>query len=209
MQNIWPARNAVPARPQRTGAGSCIVGRVALSVVVLVAAACASGRHSELGGSTWQDEMRAGVESSEEGDEAAAAAAFGRAVGLARLDPLHSDELAYASWHLGDVCFHSPDLCPAGEAERETQISYDLFAAHYGPEHPVVIPILLRLSALHEQRGDAAGAKALLDESDEITARTFPASHFMRAGSGSYRPAASLHPQEILEILSEMDLLGG
>ena len=153
--------------------------------------------------------MRVGIESNQVGDGAAAVEAFGRAVELAGLDPSRPDELAYATWHLGDACFHSPGLCPAGESERETQASYDLFADRYGPEHPVVIPILLRLAALHARRGDAAGASALVEESDEITARSFPASHFMRAYIGSYRPASSLHPQEMLEILSEMDSLGG
>lgn len=180
-----------------------------MAVVLLGGSACASRTPPKVPLSSWQEQMRAGVESAEAGDDASAVEAFGSAVLLARLEPGHPDQLAYASWHLGDVCFRSPQLCPPGEDERETQRSYDLFAAHYGPEHPVVIPILLRLSELRARAGDTQAAQALLEESDEITARTFPKSHFMRAGAGSYRPAASLHPQEILQILSELDTLGG
>jgi hypothetical protein len=84
-----------------------------------------------------------------------------------------------------------------------------VFAALYGPEHPVVIPILLRLAEIETRDGDPKGAAALVARADRITARTFPDSHFMRARSGDHRPAADLDPREVLQILADVDILGG
>lgn len=118
-------------------------------------------------------------------------------------------ESAYANWHLGDACYRYDGLCGPDEAESTTRVSLALFGDLYGPEHPVVIPILLRLSVLAARRGDADTSTALLAQADYITARTFPESHFMRARSGDERPASQLHPLQVLKILAEFDRLGG
>lgn len=153
--------------------------------------------------------MRLAVESVNQGDPQAGVSHYELALEAAREEPGNPNHLAYANWHLGDACFRYPESCATGDAERKTQISLALFGEHYGPEHPVVIPILLRLSAIKAQIGEQEAAEALLQQADYITARTFPESHFMRARMGSHRPASQLHPLEMLQILAEVDRLGG
>jgi hypothetical protein len=151
--------------------------------------------------------MQLAVEAANDGDRRAAMAAFERSLDLARRE--RPDRRAYTRWHQGDTCFKRPRWCPSGEAERATEEAYDIFAIEYGPEHPVVIPVLLRLSEIHAQVGDDEGAEEFLGLADRITARTFPESHFMRSRIGAHRPASDLHPQELLKILAELDLLDG
>jgi hypothetical protein len=151
--------------------------------------------------------MQVAVEAAHQGDRAEARAAFERARELAFRE--RPDRIAYTRWHYGDMCFKRPDWCAPGEAERATEQAYEIFAVEYGPEHPVVIPVLLRLSEIRAAQGDAEAAGVLLDRADQITARTFPESHFMRSQIGAHRPASDLHPQELLRILAELDLLDG
>lgn len=153
--------------------------------------------------------MRAGSEEARAGSMAEAAESYRRALALALDQPQQPSRIAYAAWHLGDVCFHSPEACPPGAARQRTEVSYEIFGALYGPEHPVVIPILLRLAEIHAGDGDAAGAQRLVERADRITDRTFPESHFMRLRTGGHRPAEDLDPQELLRILAEVDILGG
>ncbi len=179
----------------------------ALGCAAVLGVGCASG--SPHGGSVWDRQMRLGVESVNRGDPRAGVAHYEQALEAAREEPGKPNHLAYANWHLGDACFRYPESCASGEAERKTQISLALFGGQYGPEHPVVIPILLRLSDIKTQLGDPEEAEVLLEQADRITARTFPESHFMRARMGTHRPASQLHPLEILQILAEVDLLDG
>ncbi len=153
--------------------------------------------------------MRSGAEQVHGGSMAEAAGSYRRALELAVQQPHQPSRIAYSAWHLGDVCFQSPDVCPPGAARQRTRVSYEVFGVVYGPEHPVVIPILLRLAEIQALDGDPATAQALVEQADMITARTFPESHFMRIRSDGHRPAADLDPQELLRILAEVDLLGG
>ena len=153
--------------------------------------------------------MRLAIDAVSRGDPEAGVSHYELALEAALEEPGNPNHLAYATWHLGDACFQFPEDCETGDAERKTEISLALFGEHYGPEHPVVIPILLRLSVIKAEIGDPDAAAALLEQADRITARTFPESHFMRARMGKHRPASELHPLEILQILSEVDRLGG
>ena len=148
-------RFASPARPNRLPGviASKAVRRVvtsALGCAAVLGVGCASG--SPHGGSVWDRQMRLGVESVDRGDPRAGVAHYEQALEAAREEPGKPNHLAYANWHLGDACFRYPESCASGEAEQKTQISLALFADLYGPEHPVVIPILLRLSDINTQR---------------------------------------------------------
>ena len=154
---------------------------------------------------SWEQETRLAVDSIRRGDPQGGVTHYERAREVAR-EPRQS---AYANWHLGDACFRYDGLCGPGEAESTTRVSLALFGELYGSEHPVVIPILLRLSVLAARRGDTDASAVLLAEADRITTRTFPESHFMRVQSGSQRPASQLHPLQVLKILAEFDRLGG
>ena len=155
--------------------------------------------------------MQRGAQAVEAGDAAAGAQQFRVALEIAREDPSGSgvNELAYSAWHLGDLCFKRPGVCEPGEAELRTAESLDLFGDLYGPEHPVVIPVLLRMADIRAGEGDEADAARLREKADRITAQTFPESHYMRSRMGKHRPASGLHPQELLRILADVDLLGG
>ena len=158
--------------------------------------------------SEWQHQTRLAAESVRSGDPAGAVAHYEEALEAAlEQEPSSVNQLAYANWHLGDACFRYPDSCDERDTDRRTQASLALFAEHYGPEHPVVIPILLRLSLLEARRGNRAAALDLLEQADRITTRAFPASHFMRVRRGPHRPAAQLHPLQLLKILAEVDQL--
>lgn len=154
---------------------------------------------------TWEQETHLAVDSIRRGDPQGGVTHYARAREVAQ-EPRQS---AYANWHLGDACYRYDGLCGPGEAETTTRVALALFGAMYGPEHPVVIPILLRLSVLAAGRGDADASAELLAEADRITTRTFPESHFMRAQSDNQRPASQLHPLQMLKILAEFDRLGG
>jgi hypothetical protein len=182
---------------------------VVLGVAWLCGWGCASDSAPGAANGSWEGQMRSGVDAANSGQPALAIASFERAVELARRDPRRPNRIAYAAWHLGDVCFRQPDLCPTGQAERSTRESLAVFMATYGPEHPVVIPVLLRLAALRDADADPQAANALSEQADRITERWFPESHYLRSHMGAYRPASSLHPQELLRILSELDLLDG
>jgi hypothetical protein len=153
--------------------------------------------------------MQSAVAAVERGDPETGVSEFRTALEAARDDARSPNELAYAAWHLGDLCFEHPPLCGQGEAEASTLEALRTFEARYGPEHPVVIPVLLRLAEIREGQGDPAAASELREKADRITDRSFPDSHFMRARMGTHRPAADLHPQELLQILSEVDPLDG
>jgi hypothetical protein len=153
--------------------------------------------------------MRAGTDAARAGQSVEAAVHYRRALAIS-VDPPHQlSRIAYAAWHLGDVCFESPPACAPGEARQRTENSLHVFGALYGPDHPVVIPILLRLSEIHARNGDEAGAAELVERADAITERAFPESHFMRVQTGGHRPASDLDPQELLRILAEVDILDG
>jgi hypothetical protein len=179
-----------------------------LTAMLLVAMGCASGNGTSAH-VRWHDEMQAAGAAVDEGDAVAGAEHFRQALAASLQEPSNPNEVAYAAWHLGDLCFKHPTACRAGEAEAGTGEALAIFEIHYGPEHPVVIPVLLRMAEIRAGEGDAASAAALREKADRITARTFPESHFMRARMGTHRPAADLHPQELLRILADVDPLGG
>ena len=174
-----------------------------------LALGCATEAPQRVSGSNWQEQMRAGAELDSSGKPAEALAHYRRALELARQEPHDPVRLAHAAWYVGDVCFENPGLCDRSEAERRVGQSFAIFAALYGPEHPVVIPILLRRSEIAARAGDTAAAQDLLEQADRITAQSFPDSHFMRSRSGSHRPASDLDPMELLRILADVDILGG
>jgi hypothetical protein len=186
----------------------------ALAVCAAIACAglgvgCASGTAHRAIDTSWEYQMRAGAEAAREGRPEEALAFYRQALSLVSEGGHQPVRMAHSAWYVGDVCFEHPDLCEPGEARQQVSRSFALFAALYGPEHPVVIPILLRLSAIDAREGDERGARQLLERADRITARTFPESHFMRSASGSHRPASDLDPMELLRILADVDILGG
>ena len=202
----------VPGRlPRGQSRARASLARLWLCVLcaLLAGAGCASDPVSPFADPGWERQMRAGVDAANAADPATAIASFERAVEAAQREPENPNRLAYASWHLGDLCFKQPDFCEPGKAERSTRQAFDAFASNYGPEHPVVIPVLLRLGDIRAGQGDAEGAEQLREQADRITERWFPESHYIRSRMGAYRPASSLHPQELLRILSELDLLDG
>ena len=85
--------------------------------------------------------MRAGAEAQQEGRPADALSHYRQALQLAIGDGHQPVRLAHAAWYVGDVCFERPELCAPGEARQRVGQSFAIFAALYGPEHPVVIPI--------------------------------------------------------------------
>lgn len=153
--------------------------------------------------------MRAGAEAEGAGRPEDALACYRRALEIALRQSQQPIWLAHTAWYLGDLCFENEDLCASEEAALRTREALAVFAALFGPEHPVVIPVLLRLSEIDARDGRPARAAALLERADRITARTFPDSHFMRSRSGTHRPASDLDPQELLRILADLDILGG
>ena len=153
--------------------------------------------------------MRAGADAASQGRRGEALGFYRQALALAVEDGHQPIRLAHSAWYVGDVCFDAPDLCAPGEARRRVAQSFAIFSALYGPEHPVVIPILLRQAALEARDGDPEEAARLVEQADRITARTFPDSHFMRSRSGDHRPASDLDPVELLRILAEVDILDG
>ena len=153
--------------------------------------------------------MRSGADAAAQGQSAQALAFYRQALELAVEDGHQPIRLAHSAWYAGDVCFEAPQLCEPGEARRRVAQSFTIFAALYGPEHPVVIPILLRRAEIEARDGDAEEAARLVEQADLITARTFPDSHFMRSRAGDHRPASDLDPVELLRILAEVDILDG
>ena len=175
----------------------------------LVLAACATGGAPGGVENSWEGQMRAGGEAFRSSRFAEAADHYHQALAISARQPHQPSRIAYSAWHLGDACFAAPGECPPGTARQRTEESLQIFAALYGPEHPVVIPILLRLADIDEREGNDAGAASLRTRADAITERTFPESHFMRVQNDGHRPAADLDPQELLRILAEVDILGG
>lgn len=182
---------------------------VACAVASLVTfAGCASEPPRRTLDSSWEHQMRAGAEAEGAGLHAEALTDYRRAMEIALQESHQPIRLAHTAWYLGDLCFENQDLCEPGEAALRTRESLAVFGALFGPEHPVVIPILLRLSEISAREGNDEQAAALLARADRITARSFPDSHFMRSRHGSHRPASDLDPQELLRILADVDILG-
>ena len=153
--------------------------------------------------------MDAGLRDQGEGQFERARTHFTAALEIARGTPSKPVWLAYSTWHLGDLYYEYAELGTPREVEALLDESYAAFATVYGPQHPVVIPVLLRLSQLHAARGDTDAAAELLELADEVTARRFPESHFLRVRHGQERPASGMHPHEVLRLLDEIDSLDG
>jgi len=183
---------------------------LALAAAVALAGPGCAGDPARTGAS-WHEHMQRGALAVEAGDPATGVEQFRQALESAQEHggSEGSNELAYSAWHLGDLCFKHPDLCQPGDAETWTLVSLLAFERLYGPEHPVVIPVLLRMAEIREGEGDGSAAVALRARADGITARSFPESHYLRSRLGTHRPASGLHPQELLRILADVDLLDG
>jgi hypothetical protein len=184
------------------------------AVVLLCLTACVSEPESTSlsRDRRWEGQMHEALAAEQAGDVDRARDHFEAAFEIVRTDESPKMlELAYTCWHLGDLYFREPQLIRmegSARSERLLEMSLASFQQYYGPEHPVVIPVLLTLGAVYERRGDEAGARALVEEADRVTARSFPESHFLRS-TREPRPAASLPPQELLRLLHEREPLDG
>ena len=117
---------------------------------MLVLTDCASGPRAALAAPIgWEPNMNAGLRDLGEGHYASAQYYFTASLEIARGTPAKPVWLAYSSWHLGDLYYEHPELGTLRAAEALIDESHAAFAEAYGSQHPVVIPLLLRLSQIH------------------------------------------------------------
>ena len=151
----------------------------------------------------WAIEMAAGLDASELGELDVASRHYRDAVRLARSEQLPSEELAFSIYRLGEAIRVQPALAEGEQALALLQEARRHFARAYGPRHPVLIPVWIRIASIQAQQGDIAAAGASRATADEIAIRFFPERHFLRERFGAARPAAILHPLEILRLIGE------
>jgi hypothetical protein len=153
----------------------------------------------------WETHMAAGLDSAEIGDDAEAARHFRRAVALARIERLPSEELAFSAYRLGDLIRRVPELARTDKNETALALLDEArasFAKAYGPEHPVLLPVWARIAGILEANGEADAAASARETADRIAVRFFPEAHFLRERFGAARPAQVVHPLEVLAMLS-------
>ncbi len=149
----------------------------------------------------WEVHMAAGLACSDLGDLDEAARHYRRAVRVARVESLPEEELAFSVYRLGDVLRERPDLARGETAHSLLDEARAGFEHAYGPQHPVLLPVWARIASIHDERGEPGAAEAARAAADHIAVRFFPESHFLRERFGAARPAALLHPLEVLAIL--------
>ncbi len=153
----------------------------------------------------WQAHMASGLDSWEVGDAEAAADHYRRALGIARSEALAPEELAYSSYRLAEAIRLHPSTSRGESALALLDESRRHFEAAYGTEHPVLIPVWVRLAELRSERGDEEGARSARAAADRIAVRFFPESHFLRERYGAARPALMMHPLEVLQLIGGRD----
>jgi hypothetical protein len=179
---------------------------VAVAVTLIFAAGCTAPPRIEAPPPIhplWELQMSAGLDASDLGNLDAASGYYRKAVQLARREQLPNEEMAFSIYRLGESIRVQPEL-----AEGETALAlfgeaHQHFASAYGPHHPVLIPVLIRIAAIQAERGNAEAAAATRATADAIAARFFPERHFLRERFGTTRPAAILHPLEMLQLVGE------
>lgn len=155
----------------------------------------------------WQLHMEAGLAASELGRPAEAERHYRRALELARRESLPREELAFSSYHLAEALrLQSEARGSRGSQRSQTALALFRearrhFEACFGADHPVLIPVWVRIAALEAASGRPEAAEAARTTADRIAVRFFPASHFLRDRFGAARPAALLHPLEILHLM--------
>lgn len=149
----------------------------------------------------WEVHMSSGLGCSDLGDLEEAARHYRRAVRVARVEALPREELAFSAYRLGDVLRERPDLARGESALALLDEARAGFADAYGAEHPVLLPVWVRIASIHDERGEPEAAEAARAAADRIAVRFFPEGHFLRERFGDARPASLLHPLEILAIL--------
>ena len=83
-----------------------------IAVVGLGSTGCLSDSGAEFH-SEWDYHMKTAVAAFQQGDPTAGVTHFQMALDRARKNPERPNQLAYAAWHLGDVCFKHPSICAA------------------------------------------------------------------------------------------------
>jgi hypothetical protein len=180
-----------------------------LLLVGLASALAASGCTTAAGGGStaphidpaWEMHMAAGLGSWELGNIDAAAYHYRRAVRLARSEQLPPEELAFSTYRLGEAIRVRPATSRGETALALLEESRRHLELAYGVDHPVLIPVWVRLAALKAEGGDEEGAAVSQEAADRIALHSFPKSHFLRERYGTVRPGAILHPLEVLELI--------
>jgi len=155
----------------------------------------------------WEVAMAAGLDASDVGRPSAAALHYRRALAVARRERLPAEELAFSAYRLGDLIRREPQLARGETALALLEEARDQFRRGYGPEHPVLIPVLARLARIYAEAGDTEASEAAREGADRIAVRFFPESHFLRERFGAARPAELVHPLEVLAMLGEDESL--
>ena len=157
----------------------------------------------------WEVHMAAGLDASDLGDLEAASGHYRRAVRVARNEKLPNEELAFSIYRLGESIRVQPGLSQDETALALLQEAQQHFARAYGPGHPVLMPVWVRIAAIQAESGDDQAADASRARADAIAVRFFPERHFLRERYGAARPAAILHPLEVLRLLGEPEAEDG
>ena len=178
-------------------------------ILIVAAAGCATAAP---GGSLdpvlhpeWKHEMEAGLVAWQMGRPDAAASHYRQALHLARHEALPPEELAFSSYRLGDAIRVAPAAARGEDARSLLEEARRHFETAYGTEHPVLIPVWVRLAELRARAADADAAAAARAAADRIAVRFFPESHFLRERYGAARPAAMMHPLEMLFLVAEWE----
>ena len=155
----------------------------------------------------WEIHMSAGLDAAEMGELDSAAGHYRSAVHVARFERLPAEELAFSAYRLGDVICQRPEVA---RGPRESALSLldearASFEHAYGTEHPVLLPVWARIAQTHESAGQHEEAEAARANADRIAVRFFPETHFLRERFGAARPAAIMHPLEVLALLAAED----
>lgn len=153
----------------------------------------------------WEVQMSAGMDAADVGDVSAAARHFRRAVKLAKQERLPAEERAFASYRLGDLLRLQPDAARGEDVLSLLEESRASFERAYGPDHPVLLPVWMRLALVHDANGATESADVARAAADRIAVRFFPEHHFLRERFGAARPAEVVHPLEVLALLGDAE----
>jgi hypothetical protein len=152
----------------------------------------------------WEIHMAAGLDAAEMGNLDAAAGHYRSALHVARFERLPAEELAFSAYRLGDLTRQQPDTA-RDESESPLALLDEARASFehaYGAEHPILLPVWARIAQVHESAGHDEEANAARANADRIAVRFFPETHFLRERYGAARPAAIMHPLEVLALLA-------
>lgn len=175
---------------------------VAVAAAGCTSAAASGGTAGPAMSPAWRARMAAGLDAWAIGDRATAIRRYRQAVRLARQRGLPDEELAFSTYRLGDALRLHPEYARGESALALLDEARRHFESAYGCDHPVLIPVWVRIAALQSAAGDPAAARSSRETADRIAARFFPESHFLRERYGTARPGSLLHPLEILQLVT-------